>query len=115
MYKSTIQLKAPIVLVIMGVTGSGKTTIAALLAGLLRWDFVDADSLPPVSNVEKMTRGMPLTDGDRWPWLHAIAAWIASTRHVGRCGIVACSGLKRSYRDIIIGTRQDVRLIYLKG
>ena len=105
----------PAVLVIMGVSGSGKTTIASLLAELLRCDLADADSFHPLANVDKMAAGVPLTDEDRWPWLHAIAAWIDSTRRSERCGIVACSALKRSYRDIIIGTREDVRLVYLKG
>jgi gluconokinase len=105
----------PAVLLIMGVSGSGKTTIAALLAALLRWELADADAFHPVANVQKMCSGIPLTDEDRWPWLRAIAAWIDDTRRAGRHGIVACSALKRSYRDIILGTRHDVRLVYLKG
>jgi carbohydrate kinase (thermoresistant glucokinase family) len=105
----------PTVLVIMGVSGSGKTTIASLLAESLRCDLSDADSFHPAANVDKMAAGVPLNDEDRWPWLHAIADWIDAMRRSQRCGIVACSALKRSYRDIIIGARRDVRLVYLKG
>jgi gluconokinase len=105
----------PSVLVVMGVSGSGKTTVAALLAGRLRWDFEDADDLHPAANVAKMHAGIPLTDADRWPWLHAVAGWIDESRTAGRHGVVACSALKRSYRDIIIGDRPDVQLVYLKG
>lgn len=105
----------PSVLVVMGVSGSGKTTVAALLAGRLRWDFEDADDLHPAANIAKMHAGIPLTDADRSPWLHAVAGWIDASRAAGRHGVVACSALKRSYRDIIIGDRPDVRLVYLKG
>jgi carbohydrate kinase (thermoresistant glucokinase family) len=103
------------VIVVMGVSGSGKTTVAALLAGRLQWEFEDGDWLHPEANVEKMHRGIALTDEDRRPWLRAIAAWIDQTRHAGRHGVVACSALKRSYRDVLIGERRDVRLVYLKG
>src|SRR5262249_15896226 len=65
--------------------------------------------------VEKMHAGVPLTDEDRWPWLHGIAAWIDATRRVGNHGTVACSALKRAYRDILVGERPDVRIVYLKG
>jgi gluconokinase len=106
---------APSVLVVMGVSGSGKTTVAALLAGRLYWDFEDADDLHPAANIAKMHAGIPLTDEDRWPWLRAVASWIDASRAAGRHGIVACSALKRSYRDIIIGNRPDVQLVYLKG
>jgi gluconokinase len=102
------------VIVVMGVSGSGKTTVAALLAGRLRWEFEDGDWLHPEANVEKMHRGIALTDDDRWPWLRAIAAWIDEKRHEGH-GVVACSALKRRYRDVLIGERRDVRLVYLKG
>jgi gluconokinase len=105
----------PAVLVIMGVSGSGKTTIAVLLAERLHWELADADSFHSPANLHKMRSGIPLTDEDRWPWLHAIAAWIDETRRSGRRGIVTCSALKRSYRDILVGERQDVRLVYLRG
>lgn len=99
----------------MGVSGSGKTTIAVLLAERLGWELADADEFHSPANLRKMASGIALTDEDRWPWLHAIAAWIDETRGAGRRGIVTCSALKRSYRDILIGARRDVRLVYLKG
>lgn len=105
----------PAVLVVMGVSGSGKTTIAVLLAERLHWELADADSFHSAANVRKMQSGIALTDEDRSPWLHAIAAWIDETRRAGRRGIVTCSALKRSYRTILIDGRQGVRLVYLKG
>jgi gluconokinase len=109
------QHPVPVVIVIMGVSGSGKTTIADELARQLGWEFADADWFHPTANVEKMHRGIPLTDEDRWPWLRAIARWIDETRAAGRHGVVTCSALKRRYRTILIGDRPDVRLVYLKG
>jgi gluconokinase len=103
------------VAVVMGVSGCGKSTIASMLARRLNWIYEDGDSFHPESNVRKMHAGEPLTDEDRWPWLHAIAAWIDATRHVGNHGTVACSALKRAYRDILVGERRDVRIVYLKG
>jgi carbohydrate kinase (thermoresistant glucokinase family) len=105
----------PSVLVIMGVSGSGKTTIATLLSELLHWELADADAFHSAENVRKMASGIALTDEDRWPWLRAIAAWIDTVRGAGRHGVVGCSALKRSYRDILIGERKDVTLAYLKG
>ena len=105
----------PAILVVMGVSGSGKSTIAPILAERLGWVCRDGDEFHPRANVEKMHAGHPLTDEDRWPWLEAIAAWIDEERSAGRHGIVTCSALKRSYRDILIGAREDVRLVYLKG
>ena len=99
----------------MGVSGCGKSTIGALLALRLRWEFEDADWFHPASNIEKMHAGIPLTDEDRRPWLDAVAAWIDQTRRSGRHGVIACSALKRRYRDVLIGNRPDVRLVYLKG
>ena len=106
---------APAVMIVMGVSGSGKSTIGALLARRLHWEFEDADWLHPASNVDKMHNGIPLTDDDRRPWLDAVAAWIDNTRRSGEHAVVACSALKRRYRDILIGDRADVRLVYLKG
>jgi carbohydrate kinase (thermoresistant glucokinase family) len=103
------------VLVVMGVSGCGKSTIAAMLAHRLHWIYEDGDWLHPKSNIEKMHHGEPLNDEDRWPWLRNIAGWIDATRHAGQHGIVACSALKRVYRDILVGERRDVRLVYLKG
>ena len=105
----------PAVVVVMGVSGSGKSTIGSLLALRLQWEFEDGDWFHPAANIEKMHKGIPLTDDDRWPWLDAIAAWIDRTRRSGGHGVVACSALKRRYRDVLIGDRADVRLVYLKG
>jgi carbohydrate kinase (thermoresistant glucokinase family) len=106
---------APAVVILMGVSGSGKSTIGTVLAGQLRWEFTDADRFHPAGNVEKMHKGIPLTDDDRWPWLDAIAAWIDETRRSGGHSVLACSALKRRYRDVLIGDRRDVRLVFLKG
>jgi len=103
------------VVVVMGVSGCGKSTIASMLAHRLNWIYEDGDWFHPQSNVRKMHAGEPLTDEDRWPWLHGIAAWIDATRRVGNHGTVACSALKRAYRDILVGERRDVRIVYLKG
>jgi len=99
----------------MGVSGAGKSTIAAMLAVRLGWTYEDADWFHPPANIEKMHSGRPLTDNDRWPWLEAVAAWIDETRRAGRHGVIACSALKRAYRDVLIGGRADVRLVYLRG
>jgi gluconokinase len=103
------------VIVVMGVAGSGKSTIGPMLARRLDCEFVDADSFHPAANVEKMSCGVPLTDEDRRPWLEAIAAWIDRRRAAGERGVVGCSALKRSYRRILAGERSDVRFVYLKG
>ena len=108
-------MSLPSVLVVMGVSGSGKTTVAGLVAGALGWELGDADEWHPPSNIRKMHGGTPLTDEDRWPWLRSIAAWIDATRSTGRHSVLACSALKRAYRDILIGNRPDVRLVFLRG
>ncbi len=106
---------AAMILVIMGVSGSGKTTIGEKLAARLGWQFADGDDFHPPHNVQKMRSGQPLTDDDRWPWLRAIADWIDARRETGENAIVACSALKRSYRDLLLGGRPGVHLVYLKG
>ena len=106
---------SPVALIVMGVSGSGKSTIGTLLAMRLHWEYEDADRFHPAANIEKMHNGTPLTDADRLPWLKSIAAWIDQSRREGRHSVVACSALKRQYRDILIGDRADVDLVYLKG
>lgn len=105
----------PLVIVLMGVSGCGKSTTGAALARRLGWPFRDADSFHPPANIAKMTRGIPLTDEDRSPWLAAIAEWIDTRCAAGEHGIVSCSALKRAYRSRIVGAREGVRLVYLKG
>ena len=105
----------PPILVVMGVSGSGKTTIAKELAARLGWPFEESDALHPEANVAKMHAGFPLTDADRQPWLEAVAAWIDGQRAKNEPGIITCSALKRSYRQAIIGDRSEVRLVYLRG
>jgi gluconokinase len=105
----------PSILVVMGVSGSGKSTIGTQLALQLRWEFEDGDWFHPARNIDKMHAGMALTDEDRAPWLIAIADFIDRARCSGAHVVVACSALKRRYRTVIVGNRPDVRLIYLKG
>jgi len=105
----------PVVIVVMGVSGSGKTTVAALLSAALGYQFQEGDDLHPRGNVEKMQAGTPLTDADRMPWLRKIAEKIDDWRVRGESGVVTCSALKQSYRTIIIGDRAGVTLVYLKG
>jgi gluconokinase len=105
----------PVIAVVMGVSGSGKTTVSALLAAALGCQFQEGDDLHPAENVEKMQSGTPLTDADRLPWLRKIAEEIDAWRARHESGVLTCSALKRSYRDIIIDGRSDVTLVYLKG
>jgi 6-phosphogluconolactonase len=106
----------PSVIVVMGVSGSGKSTIAAMLARRLGFAFEDGDWFHPPSNIEKMHAGHPLTDEDRLAWLSGIAAWISATRAEGGHAVIACSALKRAYRDILVADHgDDVRIVYLRG
>lgn len=91
------------VLVVMGVSGSGKSTVAGILAGQLGWDLAEGDDMHPDANVEKMHAGQPLTDEDRWPWLETVASWISEHTMAGVPGIITCSALKRIYRDVLRG------------
>ena len=105
----------PCALIVMGVSGSGKSTIAGRLAERLQWRCEDGDKFHPKSNVEKMSAGHPLTDDDRRPWLQAIAEEIDRLCRDGERAVIACSALKRAYRSILVHGRDDVRIVYLKG
>lgn len=106
----------PVVLVCMGVSGAGKSTVALLIDRLLDWPFQEGDELHPESNVDKMRRGVPLTDADRWPWLDRCRDWIDERLAADGRGVITCSALKRVYRDRLIGLHGDrVRLLYLKA
>jgi gluconokinase len=100
------------VIVVMGVAGSGKTTVAVQLAERLGWTFAEADDFHPPANVEKMHAGIPLTDEDRRPWLEATAAWMKDQTAPA---VVTSSALKRKYRDLLRSGRPDLRLVYLEG
>src|ERR1700689_4604181 len=103
------------VVVMMGVSGSGKTTVADGVARQLGWALVEGDKFHPPANIAKMKAGIPLTDEDRWPWLRAIAAREDELQAAAQSAVVACSALKRAYRDVLIGDRADTALIYLRG
>ena len=104
------------IVILMGVSGSGKTAVGQILGRELGWPYFDADQYHPQANVEKMRSGTPLTDADRWPWLRAIAEWIEAHRRAGTTGVATCSALKRAYRDIVTNKQSaDVRVVYLKG
>jgi gluconokinase len=99
----------------MGVSGSGKSTVADSLARRLAWTCEDGDRFHPASNIAKMSAGHPLTDDDRWPWLLAIANEIDRVCMTGEHAVIACSALKRAYRDVLVHGRSDVRIVFLKG
>jgi gluconokinase len=101
------------IVVLAGVSGSGKTTVGESLARRLAWPFTDGDSLHPAANIAKMRAGVPLTDEDRWPWLAAVAAVIDERIAAGQSAVVACSALKRSYRDLLLAGRPAVRMVFL--
>jgi carbohydrate kinase (thermoresistant glucokinase family) len=103
------------VVVVMGVSGCGKTTVAAALSKQRGWVLLEGDAFHPPANIAKMQAGVPLTDADRWPWLRAIAARADALRDQGESAVVACSALKRAYRDILTDGHPDVVLVYLRG
>jgi gluconokinase len=110
------QPAVPPIVLVMGVSGSGKTTIGRLLAARLGVSFADGDDLHPPGNVAKMAAGHPLTDHDRWPWLTAIGQWMSEQATAGRGGVVACSALRLVYRDLLrrlVGPAATVRLVHL--
>jgi len=99
----------------MGVASCGKTSVGELLAEKLHAHFIEGDRLHPAANVAKMSSGTPLTDEDRWPWLQAIADEIDRVCKAGEHAVIACSALKRAYRDVLVHGRNDVRVIFLNG
>ena len=106
----------PCVLICMGVSGAGKTTVAHLIDDVLGWPFQEGDELHPPANVDKMSRSIPLTDEDRWPWLEKCKAWIDGRLADDGRGLITCSALKREYRDYLIAGRTDqVRILYLRA
>ena len=105
----------PSVLVLMGVSGCGKTTVAAILARRLGWPFEEGDALHPQANIEKMAAGHSLTDVDRWPWLAKVADWIDKRLDAGENGLITCSALKRSYRDLINRRGSGLMFVFLAG
>jgi gluconokinase len=104
----------PQIVVVMGVAGSGKTSVGRQLATVLGWTFAEGDDFHPPANVSKMARGTPLTDADRWPWLDAIGRWIVGETAANRSAVVACSALKRRYRDRLRLAWPALRLVYLR-
>src|SRR2546425_11508880 len=102
------------IIIIMGVTGVGKTTVGRLLAAELGWTFIDADKFHPANNVEKMRRGDPLTDADRKPWFEKLRDLVRGFLEEGTNAVMACSALKSAYRDYLLIDEQ-VRLVYLTG
>ena len=105
----------PTVILLMGVSGSGKSTTGRNLSRLLGWPFSDADDFHPPENIRKMKSGRPLDDSDREPWLAAIASYIDERRRAGKPAIVSCSALKRRYRQALIAGKPDVALVFLSG
>lgn len=101
------------VVVVMGVSGSGKSTVAKGLSTVLGWEFAEGDAFHPEANVAKMRGGTPLTDDDRWPWLEAIGTWISAKEARGESAVVTCSALRRAYRDLLRRGRPHVRFLHL--
>jgi gluconokinase len=101
--------------VVMGISGSGKTTIATQLAQRLGWIYAEADEFHPAENIAKMTSGTPLTDEDRWPWLESMKNWMTAEAQSGRSTVVTCSALRRSYRDVLTHAQGRVRFVHLLG
>lgn len=109
------QPRAPLVALVMGVSGAGKTSVGEALARALDARFQDADALHPDANIAKMKAGVALTDSDRGPWLAAVKAWIDATLAVGERGVVACSALRRTYRLLLRGGDENIIVVYLTG
>lgn len=104
---------SPLLVVVMGVSAVGKSTVGKLLADRLRVEYADADAFHSQDNIDKMSRGIPLTDDDRWPWLDAIGAWLHDRAGAG--GVVSCSALRRAYRDVLVSDAPAVVFLHLDG
>jgi len=103
-----------VIIIVAGIAGSGKTTVGKLLADRLGCEFEDGDLLHPAANVAKMHAGVPLTDADRWPWLHIIQAWIDQRISAGKTAVLACSALHRRYRNALLDGRPDAQMVFLE-
>ena len=109
------RLALPVVLVLMGVSGCGKTTVGELLAERMHWAYEEGDALHPPANVAKMHAGHPLDDADRAPWLAKVADWVDARLDAGESGVITCSALKRAYRDLIARRGNGIEFVYLHG
>lgn len=105
----------PIHVIVMGVSGTGKSTIGKAVSEALRWPFAEGDDFHPERNVEKMARGFPLTDEDRWPWLRLVADWVAEQDRAGRSSVLTCSALRRPYRELLREGARGVYFVHLVG
>jgi gluconokinase len=103
-----------VILIVAGVSGCGKSTVGALLAGRLHWRFADADTFHPEANIAKMRAGIPLDDADRGPWLGALADWMDDVIASGESAVLACSALKRAYRDVLLDGRPAATMVFLE-
>ena len=110
-----MDLSAPLHIVVMGVSGSGKTSVAQHLHGSTGFPYAEADDFHPQSNIQKMESDIPLTDDDRWPWLRALRDWISEHGDAGESTVVTCSALKRAYRDLLSETHGNVLFVHLTG
>lgn len=108
-------MNTPEYVIVMGVSGSGKTTVAKGIADAMGWEFAEGDDFHPPANVDKMASGHPLTDEDRWPWLRAIGAWIEEREEEGTSAVVTCSALRRAYRDLLREGRPGVRFCHVEA
>jgi gluconokinase len=113
MHQDFLNRLSTVIVIVAGVSGSGKTTVGAMLAARLRWRFADADAFHPAASVAKMRAGISLTDDDRWPWLRAIAAWMDERIAAGEPAVITCSALKRSYRDLLLDRRPEAEMVFL--
>ncbi|MFC7595604.1 gluconokinase [Terrabacter sp. GCM10028922] len=105
----------PVVVIVMGVSGSGKSTVAKGISTVLGWEFAEGDAFHSEANVTKMRNGQPLTDDDRWPWLRSIGEWISDKEAAGESAVVTCSALRRVYRDLLREGRPHVRFLHVEA